>query len=103
MNLNEYQKKAYEFALQPSKSLVYLVTGLGGEAGELQSIYAKWVRDGGRLDVTNVKKELGDILWFVSAIAEYCCIDLDDVAQANIDKLESRKQRGTIGGSGDER
>jgi len=48
-------------------------------------------------------KELGDVLWYVTAIASDLGYELDEVAQLNLDKLESRSQRGKIKGSGDNR
>lgn len=103
MTLNEYQRSAYSYSLDSARNINYLLLGLSGEVGELQSIFAKHVRDGGVIDWNNVKKELGDVLWFVASLAEFHGFTLDGVAQANLDKLKSRKQRGTIGGSGDER
>lgn len=103
MELNEYQRSAYSYSLDSARNINYLLLGLSGEVGELHSLFAKNVRDKGTIEWTAVKKELGDVLWFVSGIAEFLGMSLDDVAQTNLDKLESRKQRGTIGGSGDER
>ena len=54
-------------------------------------------------DIAELKKELGDVLWYVSAIAFYNGIELDDVARANLDKLRSRQQRNKIHGNGDNR
>jgi NTP pyrophosphatase (non-canonical NTP hydrolase) len=51
----------------------------------------------------DMMKELGDCLWFVASIAKLYDVKLSDIARMNIDKLEGRKQRGTIGGSGDDR
>ena len=51
----------------------------------------------------SLKKELGDVLWYLSALAFYNGIDLDDVARANLDKLRNRKERNQIHGSGDNR
>lgn len=104
MNFNEYQDKALSFRLK-SADEQYALLNLAGEVGELMSHEAKMIRDGGNigLHLENVKKELGDILWCVSAIARDNGFDLDEVAQGNIDKLSRRKANGTISGSGDER
>lgn len=103
MNLNDYQSKALSFRL-PSADHVYAVLGLSGEVGELHSLLAKAIRDGdGSVDRESVKKEVGDILWFVAAIAKDFGFGLDEIAQANIAKLNSRKKRDKIRGSGDER
>ena len=50
-----------------------------------------------------LRAELGDILWFVAGIAEVMGWDLSEVAQENIAKLSSRKERGVIDGNGDNR
>ena len=57
----------------------------------------------GTLEREAIKKELGDVLWYMSAVCSDLNINMSDVAQANIDKLNSRLTRGVLGGSGDER
>lgn len=103
MNLLEYQNKAYGYALPSAKNLNYLMFGLTGEVGELNSLFAKQHRDGHTMDWMLVKKELGDVLWFVSSLARLYGFSLEEIARMNIDKLESRQKRGVIGGSGDDR
>jgi NTP pyrophosphatase (non-canonical NTP hydrolase) len=104
MTLNEYQEQAYSFAKPSATSVNYMLLGLQGEVGELSSLYAKWYRDEDTdLDIKNVKKEIGDILWFVSGMCSIYAFDLEEIAQMNIDKLASRKERNVIGGSGDDR
>jgi NTP pyrophosphatase (non-canonical NTP hydrolase) len=51
----------------------------------------------------DIEKEMGDILWYVADVCTLLGISLDDVATTNIAKLESRKQRGVLTGSGDNR
>jgi NTP pyrophosphatase (non-canonical NTP hydrolase) len=102
-DFNMYQERAWNYALPNAKDDYYLLTGIQGEVGELSSLFAKAYRDEKELPVENIKKELGDILWFVASMAYYWGWTLGDVAQTNLDKLESRKQRGTLSGSGDER
>lgn len=102
-HLNEYQVKAAEFRL-PSAGPEYAMKGLVGEVGELFSLLAKAERDGRKFDhELNIKKELGDILWFVAAIAADNGYELEEIAMSNINKLEARKANGTIQGSGDNR
>jgi NTP pyrophosphatase (non-canonical NTP hydrolase) len=103
MTFDEYQKQAWSYALPTAKTNQYLLPGLAGEVGELQSLFAKCLRDRTNLDYMALPKELGDILWFVSGIAMYHGLSLSEIADKNIEKLESRKQRNTIQGSGDER
>lgn len=103
MDFNEYQDKAMSFRLFNADEL-YAVLNLTGEVGELNSLLAKSIRDGepeGFRD--SIKKELGDILWHVAAIADDVGVPLDQIAELNIEKLTSRKQRGVITGSGDNR
>lgn len=104
MNFSEYQDKVVSLILPTAHNEAYLIPGIAGEVGELCSLYAKRVRDGKSDNFyTNVKKELGDILWFVTALASYAGWELEDIANTNIEKLESRKARGVLGGSGDNR
>lgn len=103
MKLNEYQDKAMSFRL-PSADEQYAMFNLTGEVGELNSLIAKAIRDGQKPDLyDNIKKELGDILWCLAAVAKDLELTLEEVAEANIDKLSLRKANGTIQGSGDNR
>lgn len=103
MRLNDYQAEAMGFRL-PSATPEYALFNLSGEVGELHSLIAKAIRDGAKYEFEmNVKKELGDILWCLSAVAADYGWTLEDVAASNIFKLESRSQRGVLTGSGDNR
>jgi NTP pyrophosphatase (non-canonical NTP hydrolase) len=103
-DFDTYQQQSWKFALDSAKSNEYLFNGLAGEVGEVCSLRAKAFRDGFPSNYTEMlKKELGDVLWFVSGIAELHNIPLSEVAMYNINKLYSRQQRNVIGGSGDER
>ena len=109
MNLSDYQQKAWTVALYPraGNNLYYPALGLGGEAGEVLNKIKKVMRDS--QDVVSdecretLRGELGDVLWYVAALATELGLNLDDVAQANVEKLLSRKERGVLGGSGDQR
>lgn len=103
MDFDDYQKKAWSYAMDSAKTTRYLVPGLGAEVGEIQSLFSKQVRDGTLIDEEALTKELGDVLWFVSGIAFWYSISLENIARSNIDKLESRSARGVISGSGDNR
>ena len=103
MKLNDYQAEAMSFRL-PSATPDYALFNLSGEVGELHSLIAKVIRDGAKFDFElQVKKELGDILWCLTAVAMDYGYTLEDVAQSNINKLSKRKQEGTLNGSGDNR
>ena len=103
MHFDSYQAKAMTFR-KPTADNVYALLGLMEEAGEVAGKFSKMRRDGKTDDfVEDVKKELGDVMWMVAAIASDLQLHLSDIAQANIDKLTKRKEAGTIGGSGDNR
>ena len=100
----QYQSEAMSFRL-PSSDETYALLNLSGEVGELLSLEAKLIRDGGNITVhrDSVTKELGDILWCLAAVAADYKIDLQTVAEVNLHKLKSRKANNTIKGSGDNR
>lgn len=105
-DLNGYQEAAWGTAMESARNSSYLYNGLAGEAGEVCSLYAKAIRDGisdPSKFTADLKKELGDVLWFVSGLAKMSGLTLQEIAEANIEKLYSRKQRGTIGGNGNDR
>lgn len=103
MDFNEYQVEAMSFRL-PSADNTYALLNLSGEVGELHSLIAKAIRDGAKDDFfENVRKELGDILWCLAAVAHDQGHSLEEIAQANIDKLSSRSKRNQLQGSGDDR
>ena len=88
-------------------NFTYPALGLVEEAGEVAGKYAKAVRDcNGNIDADRreaIKKELGDVMWFVAELCTQLDLTLEDVMAANIEKLTSRKNRGVIKGSGDNR
>lgn len=109
MTFHEYQIKASETARFPDKDLIFIYTALGlvGEAGEVAEKIKKIWRDKNKqiddTDREEIKKEMGDVLWYLSQLSENLGINLDDVAQANINKTQSRLARNLINGSGDNR
>lgn len=111
MDLNEYQELAGRTAIHPGTGewlgLAYCGLKLNGEAGEVAEHIGKALRDDGGV-ITPERRllllfELGDCLWYVARFATLLGYSLEDVSQANIKKLQGRKERGTLGGSGDER
>ena len=109
MDLNDYQRESRKTALYPDVGFnaVYPTLGLVGEAGEVADKVKKILRDKkGIFDKDSkdeIKFELGDVLWYISQLASELGYELEDVAQANLEKLNSRKVRGKIHGSGDNR
>ena len=102
MELDYYQTQAENSRL-PTVDLEYLLMGFIGEVGEVYSLLAKNIRDETDFEPEKIKKELGDCLWFLATICNDFGLSLDDVAKANLEKLLSRKIRGTLSGSGNDR
>lgn len=109
MDFKEYQEKAGETALYPNEgsNFIYPTLGLVGEAGELANKVKKVIRDDGGIITEekreSLKKELGDILWYVAQLSTELKLSLEEVAEYNIKKLKSRKERGVLNGEGDNR
>ena len=68
--------------------------GLAGESGETLDMIKKWVFHEKELDKEHLKKEIGDVMWYVAMICESAGFDLDDVMQTNVDKLKARYPEG---------
>lgn len=102
MNIEEYQKKAWETALETAKNPAYMVTNLASEAGEVAGKYAKWVRDG-VMDEEGLQKEMGDVFWQLAGLATVMGWSLSDIAANNLKKLADRAGRSVLQGSGDNR
>ena len=108
MELNHYQRESRKTALYPDvgSNAIYPTLGLVGEAGEVADKVKKILRDKkGVFDKDSkdaIKFELGDVLWYISQLSSELGYELEEVANANLQKLNSRKIRGKIQGSGDE-
>jgi NTP pyrophosphatase (non-canonical NTP hydrolase) len=109
MLISQYQELSRRTATYPGAgdNIVYPTLGLAGEAGEVAEKVKKLLRDdGGVLSDERraaLAAELGDVLWYVAQVATEAGLDLEEVAQGNLDKLLSRQQRGVLSGSGDHR
>lgn len=108
MDMDKYQAEASTTAKYPEDSgLVYCVLGLASEAGEVAGKLKKAIRDeNGVLSESrkeDLLSELGDVLWYCAMVALELDATLSSVAQANLNKLFDRKDRGVIGGDGDKR
>lgn len=97
MTINEYQKLAMT-TLNPTLGekdiLLNSVMGLCGEAGEAIDIVKKWLMHGHALDREHLAKELGDIAWYLAEAATALGLPLEQILQANIDKLRARYPEG---------
>ena len=109
MDFNDYQKLSRETAFYPDmdENFIYPTLGLVGEAGEIAEKVKKIMRDSGGVITDEarelLKKELGDVLWYVAQLSTEFGFKLDEVAEVNLKKLFDRKDRGVLAGSGDTR
>lgn len=113
MNIQDYSQQALSTLLgdhdmaDMDATLMAQVLGLVGESGEVAEKFKKLIRDKrGQMsaeDKAEILKELGDILWYVNAVAHLLGSDLNEVASNNLQKVLSRKDRGATTGSGDNR
>ena len=109
MDFKTYQKKARLAAQYPNlgSNYIYPTLGLVGEAGEVAEKVKKVIRDKkGIFDEESkkgIKKELGDVLWYLSNLCTEFNFSLEEVALQNLEKLKLRESKGRISGSGDDR
>lgn len=111
MSLDHYQNLTSLTAIYPDvnkrtpNGINYTVLGLAGEAGELSNSWKKVIRDpkDAALHKEHMRYELGDVLWYVARLAAELGMTLNDVAKANLDKLNDRSARGKLMGTGDKR
>ena len=109
MDFNTYQKESRKTVVYPSagNNMIYPTLGLTAEAGEVANKVKKVLRDNhgqfSEKNTADIAAEVGDVLWYCSQIATELGLSFDNIATQNLDKLFSRKDRGVLGGSGDER
>jgi len=109
ITFSEYAKSAGLTAIYPNRgsNIIYPTLGLSGEVGEISEKIKKMIRDeNGEMSEERrqaLKKELGDVMWYLAAMCHELGFEMGDVAEANIEKLYSRMNRGKIKGNGDDR
>lgn len=108
MTFNEYEEVAMKTKIYGSGSaVIYPALGLGNEAGEVQGKIKKVLRDNNgcftQESFKAIADEIGDVLWYCAALADDIGYSLETIAFMNIHKLTSRRERGVIKGSGDNR
>ncbi|MGH7234326.1 MAG: nucleoside triphosphate pyrophosphohydrolase family protein [Candidatus Saccharimonadales bacterium] len=110
MTIDEYQRKALLTAETRYESLMQNTIWAMGVAGEAGEVIEKWKKivayKGGKVskkDLEELKKELGDVIWYVTVLANSLGLSLEDVMQTNLTKLADRKKRKVISGAGDNR
>jgi len=95
MTLNDYQSAAaatIQGEVSEPNSIYIALLGLAGETGSLLTLYKKYLRDGPSFEIVNTRlqEELGDVLWYVAALAGHFNLHLEDIASANIEKVTER-------------
>lgn len=101
---NEYLEFVKSMKVYPEKhAIVYPALGMTGEAGEVAEKVKKWLRGDKELDKFELLKEASDVLWYITSLADDLGYTLQDLVDANVEKLSSRKERGVVKGSGDNR
>jgi len=108
MEFNEYQLLARQTATyNDNYKIIYPCLGLCGESGEVAEKIKKIIRDKNNemtdADREEIKKELGDVLWYIANLALDLNLNLEDIAVGNITKLLDRKSRNKLHGYGDNR
>ena len=100
----EYQEFVEEMRVFPkSHKIIYPALGLAGEAGEAVEKVKKWLRGDKELDKLGLLKELGDVQYYIAALAADVGSSLQEVIDINVDKLTKRKKEDKLKGSGDSR
>ncbi len=107
-DFNSYQRSAAGTAIYPEQHrITYPALGMAGEAGEVANKVKKLIRDGpeNRPETwrEDIASEIGDVLWYCAALASDLNLSLGMIAAQNLIKLDKRKDKGTLGGSGDTR
>ena len=109
MSINTYDKFTYDLARYPKEQAnsqiveaMYCALGLVGEAGEASEKIKKWHRDS-VIDHKAVALELGDVLYYLTRLANTVGYTLEEVMKMNVDKLTSRRDRNVLHGTGDNR
>ena len=106
MEFKQYQEFTHKTAIYPDeKAIEYLALGLVSEAGEVAGVIKKKLRDNTYfLEVKDkLKAELGDVCWYIAQLCYHFDLEFEEILQANIAKLSSRKERNKLTGDGDDR
>ena len=110
ITFKEYQARAFTTAVYPNKgkgNWTYAMLDLAGETGETSEKLKKAIRDDGGIITEDrraaIKKELGDVLWYIAALSTELNLDLQEVAEENLSKLAKRKEEAKLHGDGDNR
>ncbi len=97
MDFNDYQIHARKTANEDNEALLRMVNwalGAAGEAGEVADNVKKIYFHDHEMDKEELKKELGDVLWYLANLAYEMDIRFEEVAIENIQKLAERYPEG---------
>ena len=108
MTVNEYQNEALKTKIyKTSMNIIYPTLKLNGEAGEVAEKVGKCMRDNNGIFTDEIKLaiayEIGDVIWYCSALSNDIGFTLDEICKLNIEKLQKRKAENKIHGEGDNR
>lgn len=103
MDFNEYQTESLKTWIKGRSAKNRALLGIFGEVGEIAEKYKKAHRDKKPVNNIDIAKEIGDVLYYLARLGEYHGYSLEEIAEMNINKLKSRKNRGKLSGSGDNR
>ncbi len=109
MTFEEYQKASRHTVVYPNagKNFIYPTLGLAGEVGEVVEKIKKAMRDKDYVidDAYKMEigKEMGDVLWYIAQLSTELGLSLEDIVRMNMEKLQSRAERGMLHGDGDNR
>ncbi|KRM68680.1 nucleoside triphosphate pyrophosphohydrolase family protein [Apilactobacillus ozensis] len=93
MNFEEYQKEANKTLIGDEQVLTNCALGLASETGQLVDLVKKYTFHGEEMSKEQLTKEMGDVLWYLSQVAEWNDINFDDVAKYNIQRLRNKKNK----------
>ena len=113
MDFSKYQKQSGQtrihkkIPLLHQGNIMFFCFGLFGEVGEVAEKIKKIMREKNGIlkkeDKQEIAKELGDVLWYLTQLGDELGYSLNEIAEMNLKKIESRKKRGLIKGNGDNR
>jgi NTP pyrophosphatase (non-canonical NTP hydrolase) len=113
ISFDAYQLATSDTAIYPGanegtfEAINYCLVGAAGEIGEIMNKWGKIIRDqSSEIDYDQRKdmgKEIGDVVWFLTRAADELGLPVEMILNENLEKLRSRKARGVLSGSGDNR
>lgn len=107
MKFNDYQEATNETAVtsgpENDVTIERCVLGMAGESGEVCEKVKKFLREDDPEYLDDLEDEIGDVLWYIAQLCEQLDLEMNTVAERNVEKLADRKDRGKLTGEGDNR